>query len=177
MHSSWGKLHLNPTSPAGLHKLLPPLAEETVWIIPWTGHHLWLWLHVLSNECSQAHRILRKKCHGTSKEWTSRVCQLWWPRSQAAQIELLKQLFPFCGNLLCLDALDLIQCIHHARPHLGLRHTIGSYQSCYWDLLLQGLMVGHTIPYHDGDTFAAIAHLSVGILYHQTLGQWPLFGT
>ena len=35
------------------------------------------------------------------------------------------------------------------------------------------LRVSHTIPYHDGDTFAAIAHLSVGILYCQTSGQQP----
>ena len=33
--------------------------------------------------------------------------------------------------------------------------------------------LGHTIPDHNGDTFAAIAHLGVGILYCQTCGNDP----
>ena len=114
-----------------------------------------------------------------SQERPGGIYQLWCPRPQSTQIKLLKQslLSLLCSQLLCLDALDLIQCVNHSRPYLWLWHLIGSYHSCHWDLLLQSLRVYHTIPHYDGDSLAAIAHLGVSIVYCQILGQWSFVNT
>ena len=76
-----------------------------------------------------------------------------------------------CSQLLCLDPLGLIQYIYCSRPHLMLWYLVGSYHSCHQDLLLQSLRVCHTISHYDSNILAAIVHLSVSVLYHQTLGQ------
>ena len=70
----------------------------------------------------------------------------------------------------------------HPMPQLCQATIV--HQAHDWQLPLlllgsssSGSEVGHAIPYHDGNTFAATVHLSVGILYCQTLQQWPLFST
>ena len=112
-----------------------------------------------------------------SQEWLSGLCQLCQPRSQSAQFYLLEQLLLplLCGQLLCLDAVGLIQHVYHSRQHLQLWYSIGNYYSCHHNLFLQILRVCHTISHYNNDILAAIAHLSVSVLYHQTLGLWPLF--
>ena len=81
---------------------------------------------------------------------------------------LLKQFFLSLsyGHLWCSDTLGLIQHVYHVRPNLGLRHQVGSYHSCHWDLLLRGLRVCYLIFHHDSNTLTAIMHLSLGVQYH-----------
>ena len=159
-HSGWGKSHLNPTS-----------LIDCAWTSSTNGrgihlNHSW-------NGASSVTLItclvkwVQPSSQG-SKEKMLQACgfhQLCWPRSQANQTASPA---PVLWSALSLNALGLIQCIYHVRLHLQLRHLIGSYYYCHWDLLLQSLRVHRTISHYNGNTLAAIAHLCVSILYHQT---------
>ena len=74
------------------------------------------------------------------------------------------------GQLWHLEALALIQNLHHASPHWWLWHSCGCNCSCHCGLLPQSLGMCHTISHYYDDTLAGIAQLCICILYCQGPG-------
>ena len=102
------------------------------------------------------------------------MCQLWWPKSHSLS-NLTSQT---ASSASALQSASVSECLGPHPMHLSCQAASvaqvpnGSPQSHHGDLL-QCLRVCCTISHHDSNILAAIAHLSVGILYHQTLGNGP----